>query len=488
MRRQGVANNPILVGTGAVLAILVTVMLSYNANEGLPFIPTYNINAELPGGANLVVGNNVSIGGARVGLVSSITPKRDGERVYAEIGMKLDKKVEPIPANSWIVVRPRSTIGLKYVELHRGSSSAGLPPGGTLTRAYRASEFDDLLNTLRPSVRRNYRKVLIEFGNGLAGRGGDVNDAFAELNPMLDKVEPFFRMLSEPSTGFERFLRALGRAAGDFAPVADQGGQVFVNADITFAAFASASVGIQQTLEEAPSALDTFTTEFPKQRPYIRQLTTMANAFDGAAPYLPAVADDFAVISTQGQTAMRHLYKTSPAFQENFKNFGEFAADPMVQMGVKSLVTFNRVINDPLAFLTPSQTVCNYPGLLVRNIADSVSDRDGGLSWLRIALVPPISEPNTEYSPASTLSNVDIPGSATLPRKVDILQSNGYPYTAAPGQPKNTCASGNEITKGESKPSPQPQIQFQPTTKNPSGLDGARTEDTQAVDQGALQK
>ena len=36
---------------------------------------------------------------------------------YAQIALKLDKNIGPIPENSTIEVRPRSTIGLKYVEL-----------------------------------------------------------------------------------------------------------------------------------------------------------------------------------------------------------------------------------------------------------------------------------------------------------------------------------------------------------------------------------
>ena len=39
----------------------------YKANSGLPFVPTYDVRAEIPGGSNLVVGNEVRIGGFRVG-------------------------------------------------------------------------------------------------------------------------------------------------------------------------------------------------------------------------------------------------------------------------------------------------------------------------------------------------------------------------------------------------------------------------------------
>ena len=42
---QGVASNPVLVGAVTVLVIIVAVFLAYNANNGLPFVSTYNLNA-----------------------------------------------------------------------------------------------------------------------------------------------------------------------------------------------------------------------------------------------------------------------------------------------------------------------------------------------------------------------------------------------------------------------------------------------------------
>ena len=34
--------------------------------------------------------------------------------------MKLDKEIEPLPADSTLLVRPRSAIGLKYIEVDPG--------------------------------------------------------------------------------------------------------------------------------------------------------------------------------------------------------------------------------------------------------------------------------------------------------------------------------------------------------------------------------
>ena len=60
---RGIASNPVLIGAATVLVVLVAVFLSYNANKGLPFVPTYQLKAELPNGAKLVPGNEVRAGG-----------------------------------------------------------------------------------------------------------------------------------------------------------------------------------------------------------------------------------------------------------------------------------------------------------------------------------------------------------------------------------------------------------------------------------------
>ena len=75
-RGAGIAGNPVLIGAATVLVILVAVFLAYNANQGLPFVPTYSLKAEVPSAAALVRGNEVRIGGSRVGTVDSITAKR----------------------------------------------------------------------------------------------------------------------------------------------------------------------------------------------------------------------------------------------------------------------------------------------------------------------------------------------------------------------------------------------------------------------------
>ena len=135
-RRRGataIASNPVLVGVATTLVIVVAVFLAYNANAGLPWVPTYRLTAEVPVATSVVKGNEARIGGLRVGVVDKITPvQQDDGSVMAELDLKLETRIKPLPVDSTIMVRPRSALGLKYIEITRGDSAQGFPEGGTI--------------------------------------------------------------------------------------------------------------------------------------------------------------------------------------------------------------------------------------------------------------------------------------------------------------------------------------------------------------------
>src|SRR3954447_9711506 len=173
-RRRGAASmagSPVLVGALTVLVVIVAVFLSYNANKGLPFVPTYDVSAQLPNAAQLVAGNEVRIGGFRVGVVDKINPKRrpDGS-TYAVIHMKLQEDVKPLPIDSTLIVRSRSALGLKYVEITPGNADRGFRAGSTIPLANATPEpveIDQVLNTFDLRTRIGIRRSLTGFGDGL---------------------------------------------------------------------------------------------------------------------------------------------------------------------------------------------------------------------------------------------------------------------------------------------------------------------------------
>jgi len=133
-RRNSLAASPLLIGAITTLIVVVAVFLSYNANNGLPFVPTYNVKVELPEASGLQPSNQVRIAGTRVGIVSSLKPRENPRtgRITAIANLQLEKKVEPLPANTKAIVQSVSAVGLKYLELEKGNSTATLEAGQTI--------------------------------------------------------------------------------------------------------------------------------------------------------------------------------------------------------------------------------------------------------------------------------------------------------------------------------------------------------------------
>src|ERR687895_398008 len=210
--RRQLAASPVLIGAVTLLVAIVAVFVSYNANQGLPFVPTYQLTAELPTGAKLVPGNEVRAGGFRVGIVKEITSVRrrvDGEvRSIAQLDLKLDSQIEPLSVDSQIGVRPRSALGLKYIELVPGDSEETFADGATVPLENAGEitpELEDVLATFPAQTRRDpqaLRQTIEESPPTLAV----ATASFRVQTPFLARFADVSREL-EP--GAEELRRAL---------------------------------------------------------------------------------------------------------------------------------------------------------------------------------------------------------------------------------------------------------------------------------------
>jgi ABC-type transporter Mla subunit MlaD len=454
-RRRGataIASNPVLVGVATTLVIVVAVFLAYNANAGLPWVPTYRLSADVPIAASLVKGNEVRIGGLRVGVVDKIIPKQTTNgTTYAKLDLKLETRIRPLPSDSTIIIRPRSALGLKYVEVTRGTSSQGLKDGATLPLSQatpKPVEFDDFFNMFDERTRVGEQQNLRGFGDAFAGRGVDINSALQAFVPLVGLATPVLTNIASPETNFKRFFASQARAAQIVAPVAAIQGELWANLDLTIAAFADVSRPfLQETISKGPGGQQTAIETFPKIRPFFRESQKFfANLKPGAA----ALADSAPTLAHAFETGTRTL-RASPAFNRRLQtfltDFQDFAQDPLVPIGLRDLFDTVEALDPTLAYLTPTQTVCNYVSLFFRNAASLLSDGDQNGTWLRFMVVTtPVAPdggpaPNSEGGPSSVPGN----GGGRLIDNVDpnFLHVNPYPNTAAPGQDKE-CEAGND--------------------------------------------
>ncbi|MFM8527105.1 MAG: MlaD family protein, partial [bacterium] len=152
-RVQSLAASPVMVGAVTVLVATVAVFLAYQANTGLPFVPTYRVSVLVPNADTVVPNNEVRIGGVQVGTVEGVEAVQNGsstgststgtdeEVTYAtgeagtysaRLDLKLNRSVAPLPVDSTVLIRAKSALGLKYIEVTPGESQEGYPEGATI--------------------------------------------------------------------------------------------------------------------------------------------------------------------------------------------------------------------------------------------------------------------------------------------------------------------------------------------------------------------
>jgi virulence factor Mce-like protein len=446
-RSTSVAANPVLIGAATVLVLIVAVFLAYNANNGLPFVPTYGVWLQLHDADNLVTGDEVRIGGDRVGIIDTIKPltHRDGS-VTAKLHVKLEKDVKPLPADSTVIVRPRSPLGLKYIEVTRGSSSSGVPEGGTLplrNATPRPADFDEFFNMFDRPTRSANQVNLREFGDALAGRGTSINAAIVALDPLTKNAIPVLRNLADPQTRLGELFRALEQTASAVAPVADQQGQLFRNLATTFDAFDAIAIPyLQETISGGPPALDTAIRSFPIERPLLANTAAFFRDLQPGAAALRASAPALASAFSVGTTTVRRAASLNHELALTLRSLQDFAQDPQVPLGIHGLRNTVEQLTPTVNNLAFAQINCNYLALLFNNAASIESQGTSDGKWVRVDPVAPPDGPNSEVGPASAPANGPA-GTAASDPHANHLHANPYPLVGAKGQ-DGVCMAGNE--------------------------------------------
>jgi virulence factor Mce-like protein len=382
MRRgttSAVFANPVLVGAVTVLVVVVAVFLAYNANAGLPFVPTYEVNANVPNGAQLVPGNEVREGGHRIGAVTEIVPKpqKDGT-TGAQLLLKLDASAGPLPADSKIMIRPRSALGLKYVQITRGKSRDTLPEGSTITAGQQAlaPELQQFFNLFDKRTRDNVQANVIGFGNAFAARGTSINRAFESLPRFLRSLPPVMGVLADPSTRLGPFFDELEDAARISAPLANTIADGFRAGADTFGALARDPDALRETISESPPTLAVGTTSLRAMRPFLRSLANVSGDLRGAAAELRRSAPPLRAALAAGIGPLRQTPAFSARLGNTFAALTSLARSPGADTGVAGLDETMTTLRPLTRYLGPYATVCNYWNYSWNGLAEHMTDED----------------------------------------------------------------------------------------------------------------
>src|SRR4051812_12279916 len=248
----------------------------------------YQVRAIFDNASFLTPGEDVKVSGVKVGKVKTLDVTDDNKA--AIVLQIVNAGFTPFHQDSHCSIRPQSLIGERYVECTSGSDEVGdlaqIPDGQDgagqhlLAVEHTSSPVDiDLVGNIgRLPFRQRLALIINEFGAGLAGNGGNLNEAIHRANPALRQTDEVLAILAKQN-------RTLANLAADsdavIAPLAAKRKRVshfIVAANDTARATAERSADIERSFERLP--------------PLLRELNpTLKDLGDVSTEFTPVLSD-----------------------------------------------------------------------------------------------------------------------------------------------------------------------------------------------------
>ncbi len=444
------AANPILVGASALLIAIVGVFLAYNANTGLPFVPTYEVTAVVRDADQLTANAEVRIGGKRVGILTGSEAEiLPGGIPVSRLALKLDRTVSDLPVDTRVRVRPRSIIGLKYIELTPGTSNRTIASGGVVPLSGARSNVDlqDALDAFDEGTRAAVGTVTRELGDGLAGRGAELNRALTAFDPLTRHLGPVMANLAAPETDLSGLLRGLDSAMAAAAPVAVELGGLFDGAATTLHAVARVDDSFAALIEEVPRAERDTSAALREIRPVLTRATRLVDALGPGVALLPKASRRLSSALATGTPVIANAGALADRLRATLAALRALVRDPATAGSVIGLTRTLRSLVPTVRYLLPLQERCNYLGLYERNAASTVGEGDSNGNWFRF--MPLQNTPDNPYR-------------GKVP---EGLHFDPYASTGQDGH----CTAGNELFVPGTQIGDPPNASTAPT-RNPATL------------------
>lgn len=299
----------LVVGIVTLLAGLGMMYIGYTAPNGLPWQSSYRLYAHLRNATNLVDHDEVKIAGRLVGQVLSPAGSRHG---YATVELVLDSSIAPLRAGTTLRVRPRSVIGVPYVQIYPSATGRPLPSGSVISArdTSAAVPLTDAFNIFRAPQRGALATVIGQLGEGFAARGPDVNLSLQFAPGFLTGLEQVSGAVNARVGAAAKFIAGSAGAVAAANPVRTQIADGFHPEAAALTPFSTAAPAVRQTLSEAPGTLDAAAGELPPTIRMLGALGHFAAAVRTTLAPAPAALSQTKAMLTDATPGLREAIRT----------------------------------------------------------------------------------------------------------------------------------------------------------------------------------
>ncbi|HEX4107745.1 MAG TPA: MlaD family protein [Solirubrobacteraceae bacterium] len=309
IRNLGVKSAVLLLLMGGALVILAYYFKT--AGGTLPFSRSpYVVNVYVHDPQDLLDHADIDSAGVTVGEVYNLENSVINGQTVAHAILHLDKTLTPIYKNATYEVGQKSLVGENYLEINRGTPSAGAVPNNGYLPASAdqdAVALDTILNSLTPNVRNDIGSDLRQLGASLHGQGTNLNTLLGALQPTV-------------TTGGEVFS-ILGQQKQQVADVVQQVGTVFQAIDnrtadlqtliraakTTAQAVAARDTAFEQAFQQFPSTLEQARTSLSDVSGFATQASPVVGNLSTAMRDLRPLVNELGPTATDARGLIREL-------------------------------------------------------------------------------------------------------------------------------------------------------------------------------------
>jgi len=179
------------------------------------------VTAYVISAAQVVPGNDVTMGGVPVGRVSAVgLAPDDGGQAGARITMRIEPRYAPLRRGTRVTIRPKALLGNMLVDL-TPASGPPIAAGGTIPVQDTASPvtLDEVTSILDARTRQQLQTLTRQGGVALQARGPDVSHAVERLPQVSSDLAATAGALDEQDQELDalsvEFDRVAGMVAGE---------------------------------------------------------------------------------------------------------------------------------------------------------------------------------------------------------------------------------------------------------------------------------
>ena len=254
----------------ALAIVLVAVLLLRGGG-------THGYDMVFQNAGQLVKGDDVQVGGRRIGTIKTITLTSSNQ---ARVRVEIEEPYAPLREGTQAVIRLTSLSGIanRYIALTPAPNSAkALDDGATLAVGSTTDvvDLDQIFNTLDPATTKDLQGVIQGFAAQYEGKGAEAGESAKYFNPFLSTSRRLVNQLTQDEGTLTDFIVNSSRAVTAVAERRDDLAALVGNTNATAAAIGQENVALGQALSLLPTTLRRANTTFVNLRATLDDLDVL---------------------------------------------------------------------------------------------------------------------------------------------------------------------------------------------------------------------